>query len=217
MRSILVLNSKGGSGKTTLATNLAGYYAMNGKTVTLADFDPQSSSMDWLAARPAHRPRIEGIPAFAEKFTAPTSSDVLIMDAPAGAHGKDLSKMMREAETILMPIMPSPIDVRAAIRFVDELKKIKRVNKAKVKMATVANRVNMHTLAGMELNEFLSSFRLPTGKKFPFLAVLRSSQNYVKAADRGLSIFEMAPSATIQDQEQWVPLLLWLRSKRSRP
>lgn len=217
MRSILVLNSKGGSGKTTLATNLAGYYAAQGKDVVLADFDPQASSMDWLAVRPDARPVITGIPAFAEKFRAPSKADFLIMDAPAGADGKALSEMMRRAQTVLMPILPSPLDVRAAVRFVENLKKIKKVSKADVKMATVANRVRENSLAGMDLQEFLNTLKLPSGKKFPFLAVLRGSQHYIRAAEQGVSIFEMAPSLTQHDREQWEPLLRWLKSARSRP
>ena len=217
MRSILIMNSKGGCGKTTLATNLAGYYATQGKSVLLADFDPQASSLDWLAERPESSPEIQGVAAYDEKFRASKKTDVLIMDAPAGIHGKQLSDLLRRTETIVMPILPSPLDVRAATRFIEDLRSINKVIKSEVKLATVANRVRDHTIAGNDLTDYLSKLKLPNGKKFPFITVLRASQNYIRAAEKGLSIFEMAPSATEVDREQWKPLLRWLNSVRSQP
>ncbi len=217
MRSILIMNSKGGCGKTTLATNLAGYYATQGKSVLLADFDPQRSSLDWLEERPESSPPIFGVAAYDEKFRASKNTDVLIMDAPAGIHGKQLSDLLRRTETIVMPILPSPLDVRAATRFIEDLRSINKVIKSEVKLATVANRVRDHTIAGNDLTDYLSKLKLPNGKKFPFITVLRASQNYIRAAEKGLSIFEMAPSATEVDREQWKPLLRWLNSVRSQP
>ena len=217
MRSILILNSKGGSGKTTIATNLAGYYASQGRSVLLADYDPQGSSVDWLAERDESYPEINGVAAFEEKYRVGKNTDYLIMDAPAGVHGKPLSDLVRKAETIVMPIQPSPIDVRAASRFLADLKRIKKVTNAEVKLATVGNRVRENTLAGEDLQKYLAKLKLPNGKKFPFMTILRGSQNYIKAAERGLSIFDMPPSITSHDREQWVPLLRWLNSVRSRP
>ncbi len=217
MRSILILNSKGGCGKTTLATNLAGYYATQGKSVLLADFDPQASSLDWLKERPDSSPTIYSIAAFDEKFRTNKKTEILIMDAPAGIHGKQLSDLLRRTQTIVMPILPSPLDVRAATRFIEELRRINKVIKSEVKLATVANRVRDHTLAGNDLSDYLSKLKLPNGKKFPFMTVLRASQNYIRAAEKGLSIFEMAPYSTETDREQWKPLLRWLSSTRSQP
>ncbi len=217
MRSILIMNPKGGCGKTTLATNLAGYYAVTGQSVLLADFDPQSSSLDWLAVRPETCPEIQGVAAYDEKFRASKKIDVLIMDAPAGIHGKQLTDLLRRTETIIMPVLPSPLDVRAATHFVEELRRINKIVKSEVKLATVANRVRDHTLAGNDLTEYLSKLKLPNGKKFPFMATLRASQNYIRAAEKGLSIFEFAPSATETDRNQWKPLVRWLNSVRSRP
>ena len=217
MRSILVMNAKGGCGKTTLATNLAGYYATQGKSVLLADFDPQASSLDWLAERPETSPEIQGIAAYEEKFRANKNTDILIMDAPAGLHGKELSNLMRRTETLIMPILPSPLDIRAASRFIEILKKINKVERSEIRLATVANRVRENTLAGNDLFGYLSKQKLPDGKKFPFMNTLRASQNYIRAAEKGLSIFEFAPAATEVDREQWKPLLRWLNSVRSQP
>ncbi len=217
MQSILILNPKGGCGKTTLATNLSGYYAARGKSVLLADFDPQASSMDWLAVRPESSPEIKGVRAYEETFRTGSDTDVLIMDAPAGISGKPLGDLLRRTETVVMPIMPSPMDVRAATRFIETLKSLKKVINSKVKLVTVANRVRDNTLAGNDLTDYLSKQKLPDGKKFPFISVLRGSHNYLRSAEKGLSIFEFAPYATSVDREQWRPLLRWLNSTRSRP
>ena len=217
MRTILLLNSKGGCGKSTLATNLAGYYASRGKSVVLADFDPQGSSMDWLAVRPSDRPEIKGIAAWEEPLRVPKTTEYLIMDSPAALRDKPLVDLVRRAESILIPLLPSPMDMRAATRFLETLTEIRRILNNEVKLATIANRVRDHTIAAGNLSDYLHALKLPDGHHFPFLAVLRASQNYVHAAERGLSIFEFARSATLQDREQWKPLLRWLNSARSIP
>ncbi len=217
MRSILILNPKGGCGKTTLATNLAGYYASRGKSVALVDFDTQGSSMDWLAARPEDRAPIHAINACEGAVRPPRDTDYLILDAPAAIHGRELANLMRRAETLVIPVLPSPLDVRAATRFIQELKAVRKVINKDIKLSTVANRVREQTLAAHSLNEYLQRQSLPDGRKLPFLAVLRASQNYVRAAARGLSVFEMAPSLTQTDRDMWLPLLRWLNSARSRP
>lgn len=217
MRSILVLNAKGGCGKTTIATNLAGYLANRGRRVALADFDPQGSSTDWLAARAADRPPIHGIRAWEDHVRPPPQTEILVMDAPSRSHDDLLADLLRRAQTVIMPVLPSPLDVRAAERFLGELFDRRRVIDARVKLAVIANRVRDHTRAAEALGEYLDSLRLPTGRKLPFLTVLRSSVNYLRAAERGLSIFEFAPFATLQDREEWQPLVRWLASPASVP
>jgi len=217
MRSILILNPKGGCGKTTLATNLAGYYASRGKRVSLADFDPQGSSMDWLAARPEDRAGIAAVNACEEALRPPRNTEYLILDAPAAIHGRALADLLRRAQTLVIPILPSPLDVRAATRFIQELKAARKVINRNIKLTTVANRVRQQTIAAHTLNDYLGRQKLPDGRKLPFLAVLRASQNYVRAAARGLSVFEMAPSQTQPDRDMWLPLLRWLNSARSLP
>lgn len=218
MRSILVLNSKGGCGKTTLATNLAGYYADKGHAVALADYDPQGSSTDWLEARPEKRPPIHGIPVWRQgSLRVPPETEYLILDAPARTHEDMLPKVMRRAETVLLPVLPSPLDIRAAERFLQELYDQRQVLDARVKIAAVANRVRDNTRAALALEDYLDALSLPNGRKLPFLTMLRSSQNYVRAAASGLSIFEFAPFATLRDREEWTPILRWLASPRSVP
>ncbi len=217
MRSILVLNPKGGSGKTTLAINIAAWYAIEGNRVALVDFDPQQSAMDWLASRPEDRPVIEGVAASEPGARVPRGVDVVVMDAPAATHGRAVAELLRRAETCLIPVVPSPIDLMAANRFMDELVEIGQVLKRKVRVATIANRVRENSPGRYELEDYLRSMRLPDGRRLPFVAVLRNTQNYVHAAERGLSIFEIAPSRAEHDLELWDPLTRWLSSKRSLP
>jgi len=218
MRTILVLNSKGGCGKTTIATNLAAYYAVQGHKVTLADFDPQGSSTDWLAGRPEKRPKIGGIAVWSPSHArVPRGTEFLIMDAPARTHDKTLANLLHRAESVVMPVLPSPFDMRAAERFLGELFELRKIVDTRVKLAAVANRVRDNTRAAVALEAYLDTLKLPNGRKLPFLTMLRASQNYIRAADQGLSIFEFAPFATMQDREEWAPLIRWLDSPRSVP
>lgn len=217
MRAILVLNAKGGSGKTTVATNLAGYYAHAGAKVALADFDPQGSSVDWLSQRAATLPRILGIDAAANGLRVPRSIDVVIMDAPSRTHDEALAALLRRAHTAIVPVVPSPVDIRAALRFFAELRAVRPLVDNDVKIATVASRVRDGARTSDDLEDFLMDQKLPSGKRFPFLTWLRQSTHYLKAAERGMSIFEFSPLATAADREYWTPLLKWLASPRSLP
>jgi chromosome partitioning protein len=217
MRSILVLNAKGGSGKTTVATNLAGYYAAAGAKVALADCDPQGSSVDWLAQRPEGYPRIIGVEAQGGRLRVPRSTEVVVIDAPSRTHDEQLAVLLRRARTVIIPVVPSPLDIRAAQRFLSELREVRSLVTNDVKIATVASRVRDGGRQTDLLEDFLYDLKLPSGRRFPFLTLLRQSANYVKAAERGLSIFEFAPLATAADREYWQPLLRWLASARSQP
>ena len=217
MRTIIVLNPKGGCGKSTIATNIASYFAIKGKKVTLADCDPQGSSKDWLSVRPDIYSAINGIVVDDDRLKIPRNSEVLIIDTPAAVADKRLSKYLRKAQSLIMPIIASPIDIRAAEKFLEELLSFKGTINNKIKIATVANRVREDTLIAAKLEHYLDNVKLPSGKKLPFMTMLRASQNYIHAAERGLSIFELPPSKTYYDREQWAPLLRWLNSKRSLP
>ena len=218
MRTILVLNAKGGSGKTTIATNLAGYFASQGVKVALVDFDPQGSSLDWLSARPSDRPKISGVDGSSKKgVRVPRNTEYVVMDAPSRTHDDQLAALVKRAQTVVLPVVPSPIDIRAAQRFLGELRALRNIVDTDVKLTTVANRVREGTLIANELEDYLFDLTLPSGRKFPFLTMLRSSTNYIRAAEKGLSIFEFAPVATAADREYWSPLLRWLQSARSIP
>jgi chromosome partitioning protein len=212
MRHIMVLNAKGGCGKSTLATNIASYFATEGASVALADYDPQRSSLDWLARRPADRPEIAGVAAYEDGFRhLPRSADVVVVDAPARSHGKELTELVKHAETIIVPVLPSTIDMQASTVFIDELRKVGKVQRKQVKIGTVANRVRDNTLIWGDLDEYLVKTRVP------YIAALREAQNYVRAYTRGLGIFELPEYLAWPDWEEWEPLTAWLRSKRSQP
>ncbi len=212
MRHIMVLNAKGGCGKSTLATNIASYFASNGAAVALADYDPQRSSLDWLERRPDSRPEIAGVAGFKDGLRyAPRNADVLVIDAPARSHGKELADLVKHAETIVVPVLPSTIDMQATTTFLEELKAVPKVTKKQVKIGAVANRVRENTLIYDDLDEYLTNARVP------YVAALREAQNYVRAYTRGLGIFELPEYLAWPDWEEWEPLTAWLRSKRSQP
>ncbi len=206
MRKILVLNSKGGSGKTTIATNLASYYAHKGNRVALVDLDPQESSISWLKARSSGKHPITGVKGYGEQVRG---VDYKIIDAPAGLQGQALTKVLNLAESVIIPILPSPIDIRAASDFIKNMKKHSRVIGKKSKIALVANRGRDYTNIYWELDAFLAS------QKIPFLTMVRDSQNYIQAAEKGLGIYEMAPAKTDLDRQYFDPIIKWLNSKKS--
>lgn len=217
MRTILVINAKGGTGKTTLACNIASWYANQGMKTALVDYDRQQSAMDWLELRPEDRPPITGVEGTRASAKLPRGTQVAIMDSAAGTRGKLLSDLLQRAQTALIPIVPSPIDLNAAEHFLDELLEIGRVMRSRVRVATVANRIRERSPGAEDLEDYLRGLKLPGGRRMPFAAMLRNSQNYVHAAERGLGIFEVAPSRTERDLEMWEPLTRWLSSKRSLP
>lgn len=212
MRHILVLNAKGGCGKSTIATNLASYFAWEKEMkVVLADYDPQGSSLAWLEVRGEEWPEITGIAAWKDPLRPSRDTDVVIMDAPARVHGSELTQLVRKAETIVFPVLPSPIDMRAAATFMQELRATGRIQRGEAKIGLIANRVRENTIIFAELYDFLRKLNVP------YIATLRDTQNYIKAEERGVGIYEMAPSQVWQDIENWEPLIKWLNSKRSMP
>ncbi len=212
MRHILVLNSKGGCGKSTIATSLAAYYATRDERVTLVDYDRQASSLDWLQRRPENRPPITGVAGFNDGFRpVPRNTDVVVIDAPAGCHGRELTELVRHAETIVVPVLPSTIDIVASGKFIDALLEVGKVERREVKLAVVGNRVREVTLIAQELDDYLGKL------KMPYVTKLREAQNYVRAYTRGLGIHELPEYLAWPDWEQWKPLVSWLNSKKSQP
>jgi chromosome partitioning protein len=208
----MVLNAKGGCGKSTLATNIAAYFANEGAGVALADFDPQRSSLDWLERRPADRAEIVGVAGFDGGLRhAPRTVDFMVIDAPARTHAKELTDLVRYAETIVVPVLPSTIDMQATTAFLDELRQVGKIENKQARLGLVANRVRDNTLIYGELDEYLAKARAP------YIAALREAQNYVRAYTRGLGIFELPEYLAWPDWDEWEPLTAWLRSKRSQP
>jgi len=212
MRHIMVLNAKGGCGKSTLATNIASYFASEGASVALADYDPQRSGLDWLERRPDNRPKIAGVAAFDDGLRrVPRSADIVVSDAPARSHGTELTDLVKHAETIIVPVLPSTIDMQATSSFLKELQALNKVQNKQVKIGAVANRVRENTLIFDDLDEYLTKARVP------YIAALREAQNYVRAYTRGLGIFELPEYLAWPDWDEWEPVTAWLRSVRSQP
>ncbi|MEW8286764.1 MAG: AAA family ATPase [Candidatus Thiodiazotropha endolucinida] len=207
MRTIMLMNAKGGCGKTTIATNLATWYADEGKKVALADFDTQQSTIDWLEARKDYEgiPDIQAINAVNEPVRPAKGTDLLIMDAPAGVHGKAINKMLLRVDTLILPVLPSPIDMRACSRFLTELLSSGRVSKNQTRIGIVANRAKEQTRIYHDLETYLGHL------KIPFITHLRESQNYIRSAEKGLAIFELAPYQVYKDVILWDPLFKWLK------
>jgi chromosome partitioning protein len=209
----MVMNAKGGCGKTTLATNLACWFADQDGKVALADFDPQGSSLDWLEARKDYVgiPSIQAIDATREPVRPARGTEYLFIDVPAGVHGDEINNLLKRVETLIVPVLPSPIDTRAAKRFLAELLESGRVSRKQTRIALVANRVREKSIAFHQLQEFLDE------QKIPVLTALRESSSYLRSAEKGLSIFELAPSSVEKDLPQWDPIIDWLESRKSLP
>lgn len=212
MQTILVLNSKGGCGKSTIATNLAGFYAAAGMKTALMDYDPQGSSLQWLSVRPDGLPTIYDIDASKTKMgltrtwqtAVPLGTQRLVIDAPAGVCGQTLQEMVRRANVIVVPVAPSAIDIHATSEFMCELLLIGKIRKFGIQVCVVANRVRRHSPHYEPLKRFLNSLHIP------FVTSLSDSENYLVAAESGVGIHEMDEAGTHQERGQWVPLTDWL-------
>jgi chromosome partitioning protein len=212
MRHVMVMNAKGGCGKSTLATNIACYFANQDYKVALADYDPQRTSLDWLEMRPPDLPTIAGVAAYEDGVRGvPRDTDVLVIDAPARTHGSEMNELVRRAETIIVPVLPSPIDLKACGHFLGELLELGKVQRQQARLAVVANRVRENTLMFEELDAYLEKL------KVPYLSALRQSTNYLRAFQRGMGVFELPEYLAGPDWQQWEPITKWLGSKKSQP
>ncbi len=211
-RKFLILNPKGGSGKTTLATNLAAYYALRGLHPTLLDLDGQGSSTRWISKRTEDAPAIHGIrgfdlPANVTRTFAmrpPDDCERLVVDTAASVTTQELVPLTRDAYRIVIPVLPSDIDIHAATRCVADLLLVAKIPRVDNRIAVVANRVKRNTVVFRSLMRFLESLQIPV------IGVLRDTQNYVRAFENGQGIHEVKGGTEAQDQRQWESILAWL-------
>ena len=199
----VVANPKGGVGKSTLATNLAGWFARQGHATMLGDTDRQQSSRRWLELRPTVVPTISSWSGDLERGVVkpPKGTSHVVLDTPAGLHGTRLDEVMKHADALIVPLQPSLFDIQATHDFVQELQGRKRHDK--VAIALVGMRVKENTISNSQLHLFLETLPAPT------VTYLRDTQNYVQLAARGLTIWDVAPSRVERDLEQWKPLTDW--------
>lgn len=212
MQRIVVLNPKGGSGKTTIAINLASYLAARGHRPVLMDFDPQGSSVRWVKKRQPSQPPVQAIAAFekdsrttrAFQLRIPNHTTHVIVDTPAALEARQLPEMTRDAHKILVPVLPSDIDIHTCSRCIGDLLLVAKIRREEDRIGVIANRVRRNTLMYQSLIRFLHTLGIP------IVAVIRDSQNYVRAAEHGIGVHEMKSHVARADVEQWAPLVTWL-------
>ncbi len=212
LNKIVILNPKGGCGKSTLATNLAASYAQTGPTPAIMDYDPQGSTTAWLERRPGDLPEIHGIAAFKKTMQAtrswqlrvPNDTVNLLVDSPASINHDDLRELTRDSTSIIVPVLPSSMDIHAASRCIADLLLVAKVDRRDRKLAVVANRTRKNTKSLAKLMRFLDSLGIP------IIAVLRDSQNFVRSAEEGVGICEMQPSRVKPDITEMNKIIDWL-------
>ena len=215
MFRILVANSKGGCGKTTVTSSLAGYFACSGKRTTLLDCDPQGSSLAWTLQRAAHLPRVHALagnnPAYGLSagwlLRVPANTDVLLIDTPAGVRAHEFEGLARHADALVIPVVPSPIDLRATLMFIDIVRKLPDVRSGRLRVALIANRLRERTNSTRQLDSTLQ--RLTQTAKIR----VRDSQTYVRLAESGKSIFDDNSSLARSHRDDWSALLQWLEAR----
>ena len=207
----LVINPKGGSGKTTIATTLASYFACNGQATAMMDYDPQGSTMNWLRLRPAHARKIHGANAAPQKtglrtlnMHVPAGTQQLVIDAPAGVTGLALQDMLSRSHCILIPVAPSSIDIHATANFIRDLLLTGKIRVNNIRLGVVANRVRKTNPVYEPLERFLKALNLP------LLARVGDSETFVTAAEGGVGIYEMDFAATAAERGQFQPITEWV-------
>ena len=202
MPVIVVANPKGGVGKSTLSTNLAGYLASQGQAVMLGDVDRQQSARTWLSVRPPNLPTVTGWDVHEDDIVRPPKGTThVVLDTPAGLHGKRLDAVLKLADKVIVPLQPSLFDIHATHAFIRELRAHRRGEK--VDIGLVGMRARDHTISADQLHKFVDTLDVP------MVTQLRDTQNYVHLAARGLSLWDVAPGRVQRDLEQWAPLLGW--------
>lgn len=218
-RRILVVNAKGGCGKTTLTTNLAALYASMEVDTALVDHDPQGSASQWLKARDESRPAIQGIAPWKHTGDASTTRSFqmrlafdarrVVIDTPAALSASDFGRWLGEADRIVIPVLPSAIDIKAGARFIGDLLLDRHYRNKPVPLAVVANRVRRNTLVFHKLERFLVSLRIP------FVATFRDLQGYVRAAESGDGLFELTRGGDATEWASFAELISWIEAPAS--
>ena len=216
MLRIVLLNPKGGSGKSTIATGIAAMYAARGYKPVLMDFDPQGTSSRWLEKRPPDRPAVHGIAAYARnigvtrsfQLRVPHGTDRVIVDTPAALQAPSFIEHVRDADAVLVPVMPSDADIHACSRCIGHLLISGKIKRRENRLGVIANRVKPNTIIFRTLMRFLDQMQIPV------ITTLRDSQNYVFAGEQGLGLHDMNPARVHPELHPWNALWAWLESRR---
>jgi chromosome partitioning protein len=209
MLTVLVASSKGGCGKSTLVTQLASHWAQDGKRTAIIDSDPQGSSYRWATLRPENVPGVlamEGNRKAVEKV--PEDTDRLLIDTPAGSHERELEPYLEQADVLVVPVLPSSFDMHATLNFLQHLRGISRIKRGKLPVALVGNRLKPWTHASQDAMD-----QLAEQAPFPVIAQLRDTQAYVLLTSLGKGIFDYNSEQVRGHQEDWTPLLRWIKRK----
>jgi chromosome partitioning protein len=218
MRRIIVINMKGGCGKTTIATNLASFYAGRGFGTALYDYDPQGSSMNWLRQRPHTQPPVHGVAAHQAQSSVtrsfalriPAHINRVIVDTPAGLKGHRLGEQLKDRDVVIIPVVPSAIDLHSTADFMRDMLLVVKARARRMRLAIIANRLRNASPAMTSFEEFVD------GLKVPVIARLSDTTSYLVAAERGLGVHELPqpdrPDAS-DDQQSWRTVLEWIESE----
>ena len=201
MKHIAILNPKGGCGKTTIATHLAVYASTLGLHVAIADHDSQRSSLDWKQSRPHRCADLDVIAAF-KGHKAAQDYDIVIHDMPAGSVSVE-NATLSKCSKVIVPLMPSPIDLKAVLQLWVQLSEQGWLDNKNIDFGIVANRVKTNTKFIETFNEFVEKLEIPK------IATLRDTQNYIRAMDDGLTLFDLPPGRVVKDLVQWEPIMDW--------
>ena len=210
MKTILVASSKGGVGKTTLATQLAAHEANRGRNTVLVDADPQGSASRWAERRAGMATAVLPVDGTRKGWQKriPADAQYVVIDAPAGAHAGTLAEFLDIADAVVVPVQPSALDIEATVGFLNTVAKAKRVRKQKLPVGLVLNRAKPWTNASQQALEMLKTW------PYPVVAQLRDTQAYVVLVGLGRSLFDYHSAQVRQHQEDWTPLLRWLYKPR---
>lgn len=220
LKRILITNAKGGCGKTTIATNIASHYAQQGLNVRLFDHDNQGSSIAWNNRRPDRLNRIHGVDASKNvdhrmtrswQLRVTPDTDISVIDSPAGIEVTELATLFQQNDAVLIPVLPSPIDIHATAHFIKELLTIGKARKRMVRLAIVANRVRKNTIMYRALERFLFSLNIP------FISSLSDTQLYTRAFELGVGVQELKSPRNRIVREQWAPIIRWIDTPIESP